>query len=353
MLRKLMVWGWCGVALVGGAWPVMADDEAAEAITDVSKCGPDYKIQGEYAGSFDIGQGAETKFGLQVVSLGGDKYRGVAYFGGLPGDGWDGFGRLEAEGEMKDGVITLVANEGTATIQDGVVSIKTADGQELGKLEKVSRESPTMGMKAPEGAIVLFDGKSAAEWDGGGMTEDNLLKAGCTSKKKFKDCTLHLEFMLPYMPTATGQARGNSGVYLQDRYELQVLDSFACEGLNNECGGFYQKKHPRENMCYPPLTWQTYDIDFTAPKFEDGKKVKNAMVTVKHNGATIHENLEIDGITPGRETEETAEAGPIHLQYHGNPVVYRNVWVVEKTGDDAAADTSKDDSKEESKSDKS
>lgn len=339
MLRKLMIWGLGGMALGMASFRAVADD-GADAITDPSKCGPDYKIQGEYKGSFDIGDGSQTNFGMQIVSLGNDKYKGVAYFGGLPGDGWDGFGRLEAEGEMKDGALTLVANEGSATVEDGQLVIKTADGQELGRLERVERESPTLGMKAPEGAVVLFDGSSADEFEGGKLTEDNLLKAGCTTKKKFKDFSMHLEFLLPYMPAATGQARANSGVYLQDRYELQVLDSFACEGLNNECGGFYQKKHPKENMCFPPLVWQTYDIDFVAPRFKDGQKVSNAKVAVKHNGVSIHDNLELDGITPGRESEESPDAAPIHLQYHGNPVVYRNIWIVEKDpaeGDAAAA----------------
>ncbi len=132
-----------------------------------------------------------------------------------------------------------------------------------------------------------------------------------------------------YMPTATGQARGNSGVYLQNRYEVQILDSFGLEGLDDECGALYSKKAPRENSAYPPLTWQTYDIDFTAAKFEGDKKVKNAVVTVRHNGNLIHENQEIDGETPGGD-KEGASAGPIRLQDHGNPVVFKNIWVVEK-----------------------
>ncbi|MBL9122486.1 MAG: DUF1080 domain-containing protein, partial [Planctomycetaceae bacterium] len=156
-----------------------------------------------------------------------------------------------------------------------------------------------------------------------------LPKGDAVSKQKFQDFTLHLEFRTPYMPAATGQARGNSGVYLQNRYEVQILDSFGLEGLDDECGAIYSKKPPRENSAYPPLTWQTYDIDFTAAKYEGDKKVKNATVTVRHNGNLIHENQEVDSETPGGE-KESAEAGPIRLQDHGNPVVFRNIWVVEK-----------------------
>jgi hypothetical protein len=326
----------CAVALglSLSTYAVVADDSEAkpEAITDTSKAGADYAVQGEYVGEFNLGDGVDNKFGLQVVALGDGKYQGVAYFGGLPGDGWDGFSKLPpTEGETADGVVKLVANEGSAEIRDGVVTIKTNDDQQLGTMKKTERKSPTEGQAAPEGAVVLFDGSSADAFEGGKLTADKLLEGGCTSKQKFKDCTLHIEFRTPYMPTAKGQARGNSGVYLQNRYEVQVLDSFGLEGLDDECGAIYSKKAPRENMCYPPLTWQTYDIDFTAAKFEGDKKVKNATITVKHNGAVIHENVEVDGPTAGGAAEGD-DAGPIQLQNHGNPVVFRNIWVVEKKG---------------------
>jgi hypothetical protein len=305
-------------------------EQKPDAITDTSKAGADYAVQGEYIGEFNLGDGVDNKFGLQVVSLGEGKYQGVAYFGGLPGDGWDGFSKLPpTDGETVDGVVRLVANEGSAEIKDGVVTIKTNDDQQLGMMKKTERKSPTEGQAPPEGAIVLFDGSSADAFEGGKLTEDKLLAGGCKSKQKFKDFTLHLEFRTPFMPSAKGQARGNSGVYLQDRYEVQVLDSFGLEGVDDECGAIYSKKAPRENMCYPPLCWQTYDIEFTAAKFDGDKKVKNATVTVKHNGAVIHENVEVDGPTAGG-APESDEAGPIQLQDHGNPVVFRNIWIVEK-----------------------
>ena len=179
--------------------------------------------------------------------------------------------------------------------------------------------------------IVLFDGTSADKWNGGHLTEDGLLAVGCTSKQSFKDFQLHIEFQTPFMPTARGQGRGNSGVYLQNRYELQVLDSFGLEGQNNECGGFYQIKTPDVNMCFPPLAWQTYDIDFTAARFDDaGKKTKNAIVNAQHNGVTIHDKFELPHLTPGGLPQEAPGEGPFMLQNHGNPVRFRNIWVVEK-----------------------
>ena len=286
-------------------------------------------LQGEYVGTFDLGDGMEQGFGLQVIALGNGRYRGMAYFGGLPGDGWDGFIKLEAEGEAKDGAVELEAAEGIAAIDtEGNVLITSADGAELGKLKKADRENPTMGAEPPEGAVVLFDGSSADAWEAGAMTDDGLLKAGALSKQKFGDFTLHLEFRTPFMPEARGQARGNSGVYLQDCYEIQILDSFGLEGLDNECGGFYTLKAPDVNMCLQPMTWQTYDIDFTAPKFDGDEKTANAKVSAKHNGVVIHEDLELEKETPGREGEG-AEPRGLYLQDHGNPVVYRNVWVVE------------------------
>ena len=132
------------------------------------------------------------------------------------------------------------------------------------------------------------------------------------------------------MPFARGQGRGNSGMYIQGRYEVQVLDSFGLDGKNNECGGIYSISEPKVNMCLPPLSWQTYDYDFTAAKYDaDGKKVKNARVTIKHNGVVIHDDLELPNHTPGKHPEADSP-GLLYLQGHGNPFVYRNVWVVEK-----------------------
>jgi hypothetical protein len=154
---------------------------------------------------------------------------------------------------------------------------------------------------------------------------------GINSKSTFRDFTIHVEFRIPFEPTKRGQGRGNSGLYLQGRYEVQMLDSFGLEGRNNECGGIYGIKDPDVNMALPPLAWQTYDIDYTAAKFDAAsKKIANARITVKHNGVVIHQDVELPKGTTAAPVKEGPEPGPIHLQDHGNPVRYRNIWVVEK-----------------------
>lgn len=324
LARNLLAIGMVGV-LAAQSWGA-----GAEAFTDPAKAGPDYKIQGEYKGELKI-QDQSAPFGAQVIALGDGKFRGVFYFGGLPGDGWNrGDMQLSVDSAMEDGKVTFTGENGSAKIADGKMTVLDAAGTELGTLAKVERTSPTLGAKPPAGAKVLFDGTSASAWANGKIVEDNLLLAGTRSKDEFQDFTLHLEFRTPFVPKAQGQARGNSGLYLQDRYELQVLDSFGLEGANNECGGFYQIKEPAVNMCFPPLAWQTYDVDFTAARFEGDKKVKNARVTIKHNGVTIFDDFELPNLTPGGAPQEHPGKGPFHLQAHGNPVTYRNIWVVEK-----------------------
>ena len=255
----------------------------------------------------------------------------VTYQGGLPGAGWDKAHKQEVDGKREgDKIIFTNTNNYRAELASGKISIKSDAGGPW-TMEKIERKSPTLGAKPPAGAIVLFDGTSADAWKNGKMDERGLLQAGTISKQAFTDFVMHLEFLLPFKPLGRGQDRGNSGVYLLDRYECQVLDSFGLKGENNECGGFYQQAKPDVNMCFPPLAWQTYDFDVTAAKFdESGKKVKNTVITVKHNGVVIHDKLEMKKETPGGGMKEVAEGGGIQLQGHGNPVFYRNIWIVPK-----------------------
>jgi hypothetical protein len=142
-----------------------------------------------------------------------------------------------------------------------------------------------------------------------------------------------VEFRIPFQPEDSGQGRGNSGLYLQGRYEVQMLDSFGLEGKDNECGGIYSVAPPSVNMALPPLAWQTYDVDYTAAKYDDaGKLTSNPRVTVKHNGVVIHDNIELPGQrnTTAAPVAAGPAPGPVFLQNHGNPVRYRNIWVVEK-----------------------
>ena len=215
-----------------------------------------------------------------------------------------------------------------AILKEGAMELQTLDGKKIGSLERIHRKSPTLGAKPPKGAVVLFEGASTESFKPGRMTEDHLLMEGAKSVKLFRDHRLHVEFRLPYKPTARGQGRGNSGLYLQGRYEVQMLDSFGLEGKSNECGGVYGIAPPRENMCFPPLTWQTYDVDFRAARFEDGKKTKNAFMTVRHNGVVVHDNLDLPKRTTASPLKEGPEPGFVYLQNHGNPVRYRNIWVL-------------------------
>lgn len=302
---------------------------AGEAFTDPAKAGADFAFQGEYLATID----GET-WGSQVIALGDGKFDVVGYKGGLPGEGWSRGGETKrGKGELKDGAVVVKSNDSdwTATIKDGALTVMDNNGNQIATLKKTERKSPTLGAKAPAGAIVLFDGSSADNFNSGKLVEGNLLGAtNCESKQKLMDHTLHIEFRTPFMPKARGQARGNSGVYIQSRYECQVLDSFGLDGKNNECGGIYSQVEPAVNMCLPPLSWQTYDIDFTAARYDDsGKKTKNARVTIKHNGVVIYNDLELKGGTPGRHNEGP---GPdaLFLQDHGDPVAFRNIWVVEK-----------------------
>jgi len=208
------------------------------------------------------------------------------------------------------------------------------EGGRVIELAKVVRQSPTLGAKPPKGAIVLFDGSNKDAFEGGRLdAKSKLLNTDgndIRTKRKFNNYTLHIEFMLPFRPEARGQGRGNSGFYQVDHYEVQVLDSFALEGLNNECGGVYTKANPLVNMCLPPLTWQTYDVTFRSAVATNGEKTANAVMTLKHNGVIVHDNLVIDGKTGGSRKDPEGTPGPIKLQGHGNPLQYRNIWVLEE-----------------------
>jgi hypothetical protein len=298
--------------------------------TNPEKVDEDYAVQGEYSGEVTSTAGKST-LGVQVIALGDGKFKSAVYTGGLPGSGFDGESIKHYEGKRDGDEVVFDADEAEGTIKDNVLTIATNDGNVIGTLEKVVRESPTLGMEAPDGAIVLFDGQSVDQWKKGKLSEDKLLMQGTTSKREFQSHQLHIEFRLPYSPHARGQARGNSGLYIQGRYEIQMLDSFGLEGKNNECGGIYSIKAPDLNMCYPPLTWQTYDVDFTAAEFDkDGKVIANPKMTVKHNGILVHDDVELPKSTTASPRKPGIEPGPVFLQNHKNPVRYRNIWVVEK-----------------------
>jgi hypothetical protein len=190
-----------------------------------------------------------------------------------------------------------------------------------------------LGAPAPAGAVVLFDGTTASNFEGGKMTEDGLLLPGCTSKEKFGSGKLHIEFREPFMPEARDQARANSGVYVQGRYEVQILDSFGEDEADSGCGAIYSLKAPDQNMSYPPGVWQTYDIDFTAAEYKDGQKVKDPVITVKQNNVLVARKTSLPQATPTAPVAVGEEPGPVFLQNHGDAVRYRNIWFVPKVAD--------------------
>jgi hypothetical protein len=286
-----------------------------------SEGGADYQDQGEYVNDWG---------GAQVIALGDNQFRLVLYPGGLPGAGWDQSSRNAAEGKREGGSIQFSGyRDGWShSLKKGVITTNSDQG-DVYTMNKLVRTSPTMGVKPPTGAIILMDGSNADAWVKGHLDARNLLAAGTKTSQLFKDFRLHLEFKTPFKPKGRGQGRGNSGVYIQDRYEVQVLDSFGLEGKYNECGGLYTQAAPAVNMCFPPLTWQTYDIDFKAARFDDsGNKNHNAIITVRHNGVVIHDRREITAKTGGGKPEGPTP-GPIQLQGHGNPVFYQNIWILE------------------------
>jgi len=245
-------------------------DEVIE-ISEV-QADPDFAVQGEYLGEGVLAEGAKDKVGAQVITQSGGQFRVVVYQGGLPGAGWcRGDERFFMEGTAEE----LKGEKLSGKVADGTLVIADSQGNERIKLERTERKSPTLGAEPPKSATVVFDGDDVEHFEPGAeghLRDDGNLVAGVTTKPLPEDYTLHMEFRLSWKPEARGQGRSNSGVYLHDAYEIQVLDSFGLEGRDNECGGFYKIAEPKVNMCLPPMQWQTYDIEFTAPKYQDGKK---------------------------------------------------------------------------------
>ncbi len=226
------------------------------------------------------------------------------------------------------------------TVTANVLKLASEKTEEKAEMKRVERKSPTLGQKPPAGAIVLLpfeEGKptNLDQWaknpwvcepDGSVSTREADIK----TNKDFGNFKLHVEFRVPFMPAARDQARGNSGVFLHGRYEIQVLDSFGLKPTPVDCAGIFNFKAPDADASLPPGQWQTYDIDFAAPKFDaDGKQTKGAVVTVLWNGMKVHDAVEVKTVSGGA-WGAPAKTGPVRLQYHGNAVRFRNIWLVEE-----------------------
>ncbi len=293
---------------------------------------------GNWVGRWTGEEDVDPDIAAQVIPLGRDKYRI----------------RITAKLDMRATPKTEVevARDGDAlSFKDGSLYGEIREGLFTGgkgrgerstfEMKKVEMLSPTLGEKAPEGAVVLFDGSGFDAWQdptGWELLDDGVMMVTpkgsyLVSKQNFGDAKLHAEFRLPFQPKQRGQARGNSGVFLQDTYEVQVLDSYGLEGYYDECGALYKVSAPRVNACRPPLQWQTYDITYAAPRFDaSGKQTAHPRMTVYHNGVLIQKDVEMPWITgwkeKGRLGPAPSEPGPVKLQGHGNYLQFRNIWVL-------------------------
>ena len=196
-----------------------------------------------------------------------------------------------------------------------------------------------MATAASGDAIMLFGGTDFSHWttdggkDVGWAIVDGAMKivpksGSIVTKRDFTDFKMHIEFKTPQLPPEVkGQGRGNSGVYIQRRYEVQILDSFGLAPKFNDCASLYRFRAPDQNVCKMPGQWQSFDMIFHAAQFDGNTKTKNARITLWHNGTLVHDNVELENKT-GAGRPEGPKPGPILLQDHGNEISFRNIWVV-------------------------
>ncbi len=334
----------CGVLTLAAT---MALGAAAKKSSEMTEPGP---FLGEYEGTFTPAGGAAAKASAKVFGQPGDVYKVVLI---LPSDKEGEVGMVYTIAGKADGEKLLISGKASDMEFTGAIEkqqlVAEAKGEKGGKfdLKFTVRKSPTEGQKPPKDALVLLafeEGKAPAmdAWDNKTWVAEanesciHKGKGDIKTVQKFADVQLHVEFMTPYMPDATGQARGNSGVYLQDRYEVQVLDSLGLVPQKNDCGALYNVAAPKGMAALPPLRWQTYDITFVAPKLENGKVVKTGNITVLHNGILILDKQELP-VQPANPAgaRGVVDVGVLKLQDHGNTVKFRNIWLVEAKGEKA------------------
>ena len=303
-------------------------------------------VMGEYSMATEVDHMtmADAMRALPLVRIypqGDGTYRAAIL--GLNGDAKN---RVELNGKMQDNALTLNGQDGDQKLElkwDGGKTITLARGTDKAKLQtlnKIMRTSPTLGQKPPAGAIVLLPYEKGAKtvdlsaWTNDKWTarDDGSMQVGKgdnRTKQEFGDIKLHAEWLTPLLPDKRGQERGNSGIYLEDRYEVQVLDSFGLDSKDNDAGGLYKISKPSVNAGLPPGQWQTYDITFHAPRLKaDGTQDKPARVTVVLNGTTIQDDVELPHPTGSSAAMKLATKAPLRLQDHGWPVRFRNLWVL-------------------------
>lgn len=294
-------------------------------------------VHGNWEGQL-TGPDAQGTMTAKVIALGDNSYKAILE---ANTDGETHTAELQGHGDGQVGVFWGKVEAGGSTMY---ITARALNGQMTGevtgldspvafKLNRVEKKSPTLGAPVPEGGVVIFDGTNEDKWKAVpdkwalGNGEMTVSRPSLITLDEYGSGTYHVEYKTPFMPNERGQGRGNSGVYVMGRYELQVLDSFGMPPAWDEAGGIYKEAVPKVNASLPPGEWQTYDITFTAAKFdESGKKIENARVTAKLNGILIHDNVSLSGPTPGGVSDQDAPKGPILLQNHGNSVSFRNIW---------------------------
>lgn len=294
----------------------------------------DQEAQGEYTGQMLI-DGALTNAHAQIIAQGDGQFH-ARILTGLDGRAVQLF---EMSGQRQDSEVLFKNADGkNARLEIFNQFMKGSDKLQLRKSRRLP--SPDLGAPPPEGATVLLGPDTTdlnLDWKGwpdkpaswkllpGGIIE---VKGGSIiSRSEFGDSTIHLEFMIPFLPERAGQERGNSGVYVQGRYEVQILDSFGLPVTDRECGAIYEIAGPAINMCYPPGEWQSYDIDFTAARLDGEKILSPARMTVRHNGVVVHDDIEIHHTTSAAPYPKPGTIGGLYLQDHASPVRYRNIWI--------------------------
>ncbi len=209
--------------------------------------------------------------------------------------------------------------------------------------EAVSAPRSSGVARPPRGAKILFDGKDISAWGKRGAPDqpaawtvadgELTVQPGAgdiLTREKYGDYQLHVEFQIPLMPDKHSQERGNSGVYQQGLFEVQVLDAYQNDTYaKGGCAAIYEFKDPDKNVAKPPLEWQTYDITFRAARFDPaGKMIQHPRISVVWNGVKVHDNVEITcGPTRSSLGGDVTPTGPIMLQDHGCRVKYRNIWI--------------------------
>jgi hypothetical protein len=302
---------------------------------------------GEYEGTYKADESQSTKATAKVIAEGPAYYRVVLQAEPLATG--EPTAQFEIYGVQQGMRVNLFGRANGAHWHGHIAEGKlVADPGYYGmgmELKKSNRKSPTEGLQPPGDAVVLLPfapGKAPdnSAWKGASWKpqEDGSLqcdpgKGSIYTKQNFGDMKLHLEFWLPLMADSFGQGRANSGVIINNLYEVQVLDSFGLVPSMGDCGAIYSQARPRVNASLPPERWQTYDITFRAPRMNsDGTVNEKARVTVELNGVKIQDNVAIEGATAGHEPGKppaNAAVGPLQLQDHGNRVRYRNVWLVD------------------------